>query len=80
MSKPKSSTPAPGSSELTSARVPWSEVGDAALLYVEWLDARYGPSETGSAVGRSNPHSRGALNASCFARQSSNRIKADGRC
>ena len=32
------------SSELTSAGVPWSEVGDDFIHYVEWMDGRHGPA------------------------------------
>jgi hypothetical protein len=45
MSKRKFETPATGSSELTSAGVPWSEVPDAPCPYTEWLDGRQGPAD-----------------------------------
>ena len=32
-------------SEVTSTGMPWSEVGDFALPYAEWLDGRHGPAE-----------------------------------
>jgi hypothetical protein len=45
MSKRKSNTLATGSSELTSAGIPWSEVPHAPCPYTEWLDGRQGPAE-----------------------------------
>jgi hypothetical protein len=45
MSGRKSNTPATGSSELTSAGLPWSEVSDFALPYAEWLDGRHVSAE-----------------------------------
>jgi hypothetical protein len=45
MSKRKFNTPTTGSSEPTSAGVPWSEVPDAPCPYTEWLDGRQGPAE-----------------------------------
>jgi hypothetical protein len=45
MSERKSNAPRTGSSELTSAGVPWSEVPDSPCPYTEWLDGRHGSAE-----------------------------------
>lgn len=44
MSKRKSNGAVSASSDVTSAGVPWSEVPDFALSYVEWMDGRHGPA------------------------------------
>jgi hypothetical protein len=45
MSKCKSDQPAADFSDVASADVPWSEVPDYALAYVEWMDGRHGPAK-----------------------------------
>ena len=49
MSKRKSNGAAVGSSDVTSAGVPWSEVPDFALADIEWMDGRHGPAK-GAAI------------------------------
>jgi hypothetical protein len=45
MSKCKSDQPAADLSDVTSAGVPWSELPDYALAYVEWMDGRHGSAK-----------------------------------
>jgi hypothetical protein len=45
MSKRKSEILATGSSDLTSAGVPWSEVPNSPCPYVEWMDGRHGSAK-----------------------------------
>ena len=45
MSRRKSDRSAADSSDVTSAGLPWSEVGDDVLYKVEWIDGRHGSAK-----------------------------------
>jgi hypothetical protein len=45
MSKRKSNGAAVGSSDVTSAGVPWAKVPDFALADIEWMDGRHGSAK-----------------------------------